>query len=81
VGGIAYRQDNWRHVRRIGELSKIEGVDGLGIDHTEGTPGYGSRKWWEIDPPLDRVVDGVPHRLEQIRALGNAQVPLCAADS
>jgi DNA (cytosine-5)-methyltransferase 1 len=35
--------------------------------------------WWEIEPLLGRVVDGLPHRNDRLKALGNAQVPLCAA--
>lgn len=35
--------------------------------------------WWSIEPPLGRVVNGLALRSHQIRALGNGQVPLCAA--
>lgn len=35
--------------------------------------------WWEADPGLDRVVDGMADRNDRITALGNGQVPLCAA--
>jgi DNA (cytosine-5)-methyltransferase 1 len=30
---------------------------------------------WEAEPRLDRVVDGVPCRVDRLRALGNAVVP------
>ena len=36
-------------------------------------------KWWEIEPKLDRVVDGMANRVDRIKAIGNGQVPLCAA--
>ena len=71
--------ENRRHVRRFGKLSEIEGIDGQRTDHPSGTPEYGSREWWKTEPGMDRVVDGISHRLERIRGLGNAQVPLCAA--
>ena len=35
--------------------------------------------WWEIEPSLDRVVDGMADRVDRLKALGNGQVPLCAA--
>lgn len=37
--------------------------------------------WWDIEPPVGRVVDGVAARLyrHRLRALGNGQVPLQAA--
>jgi hypothetical protein len=79
VGVHVSDTDGERNLRRRGRISEIEGIDGQGRNHTEGTPGYGSREWWEIEPPLDRVADGISHRLERIKGLGNAQVPLCAA--
>ena len=79
VGGNVFDPNSERNLRRHRRLSKIERIDGQRIDHTGGTPWYGSREWWEVEPRMDRVADGVPHRLERIKALGNAQVPLCAA--
>ena len=35
--------------------------------------------FWEIEPPVGRVVDGVASRVDELKALGNGQVPLCAA--
>ena len=31
--------------------------------------------WWETEPDVGRVVDGVPARLDRLKALGNAVVP------
>ncbi len=31
--------------------------------------------WWEVEPPVGRVVDGMAYRVEQLRSLGNGQVP------
>lgn len=33
---------------------------------------------WAVEPNLDRVADGVPNRVERLRALGNAVVPQVA---
>jgi DNA (cytosine-5)-methyltransferase 1 len=38
-----------------------------------------SAQWWEIEPPLDRVADGMADRVDRLKAIGNGQVPLCAA--
>lgn len=34
--------------------------------------------WWTTEPPLDRVVNGLPNRAHRIWGLGNAWVPLQA---
>ena len=34
--------------------------------------------WWEVEPAVDRVVDGVPARVDRLRCLGNAIVPQVA---
>ena len=36
------------------------------------------RSWWEDEPGVGRVADGIPHRLDRLRALGNGQVPMVA---
>ena len=35
--------------------------------------------WWETEPDMGRVVNGLPNRVDRIKGLGNAQVPACAA--
>lgn len=39
----------------------------------------GSPSWWEIEPAVGRVADGMAHRVDRLKAIGNGQVPLCAA--
>ena len=39
----------------------------------------GSNAWWEIEPNISRVADGVAARVDRLKAIGNGQVPLCAA--
>ena len=41
---------------------------------------FGTTKyWWEIEPNVGRVVDGLAARVDRLKAIGNGQVPLCAA--
>ena len=41
--------------------------------------GIGDAGWWQSEPGVGRVVDGLAGRVGQLKALGNGQVPLCAA--
>ena len=41
---------------------------------------FGSTQyWWEVEPNVGRVADGVAARVDRLKAIGNGQVPLCAA--
>jgi DNA (cytosine-5)-methyltransferase 1 len=41
---------------------------------------YGAdRTWWSVEPDLGRVANGVDARVDRLKAIGNGQVPLCAA--
>lgn len=35
--------------------------------------------WWDAEPAVGRVADGVAHRVDRLRCLGNGQVPCVAA--
>ena len=39
----------------------------------------GASDFWAIEPNVGRVVDGLASRVDELKALGNGQVPLCAA--
>jgi DNA (cytosine-5)-methyltransferase 1 len=38
----------------------------------------GGGGWWGVEPDVGRVADGIPHRVDRLRALGNALVPQIA---
>jgi len=41
---------------------------------------YGSTSdFWSVEPNVGRVVDGLAFRVDRLKAIGNGQVPLCAA--
>jgi DNA (cytosine-5)-methyltransferase 1 len=41
--------------------------------------GENRKGWWELEPELGRLADGVSDRVGQLKGYGNAQVPLQAA--
>jgi len=42
-------------------------------------PYASSASWWQIEPDVGRVVDGMAAGNDRLKAIGNGQVPLCAA--
>ena len=46
---------------------------------TERAEGSDREGWWETEPDVGRVADGVPSRVDRLRCLGNAVVPHVAA--
>lgn len=41
-------------------------------------PGPFGADWWATEPDMGRMANGVPARVDRLRGLGNAVVPLCA---
>ena len=39
----------------------------------------GSASWWASEPDVGRVAHGLAARVDRLKAIGNGQVPLCAA--
>jgi DNA (cytosine-5)-methyltransferase 1 len=51
------------------------------VDSAAGGRGIAERaaaEWWAVEPDVGRVADGVPARVDRLRALGNALVPQIA---
>ena len=38
-------------------------------------------RWWQTEPNVGRVADGVASGVDRLKAIGNGQVPLCAAEA
>ena len=48
------------------------------MEHWSGGECNRSEEWWEVEPDVGRLVDGLPNRVPQLRALGNSIVPQIA---
>jgi DNA (cytosine-5)-methyltransferase 1 len=66
---MAYAQDEG-NVRWNGQLGTVEEKH----DHRR-SQADGGGKWWEIEPNVGRVADGVAARVDRLKAIGNGQVP------
>ena len=60
---------------------RLQGQERRWTAGAQGQPkGYASeRSWWQSEPDVGRVADGVASRVDRLTAIGNGQVPLCAA--
>ena len=62
-------------------------TDRKGLAQREGQPSHARQEfaaieradWWLTEPDVGRVADGVAARVDRLKAIGNGQVPLCAA--
>jgi DNA (cytosine-5)-methyltransferase 1 len=66
---LAHAQDEG-DVRWDGEL----GVAQEEYEHRRSQTDGGG-KWWQVEPDLGRVADGVAARVDRLKAIGNGQVP------
>jgi hypothetical protein len=75
-----------RGTGRRGDGADVADAEGAGLPLRDGPreaglPGPEHGGWWETEPPVGRVVDGMAHRVGQLRALGNGQVPSVVAEA
>ena len=87
------RRDKWQSQNET-DVRKISNTQGAGQPtRQDETPkpierplekqfrggGIGAGEWWQSEPNVGRVADGVAARVDRLKAIGNGQVPLCAA--
>lgn len=60
--------------------SRMEKWESIRKDHEQKLPpvirDLLSENWWTIEPELDRLVNELPSRVDRIKAIGNAVVPI-----
>ena len=57
------------------DCSRLEGQRQVSCRIGSQFKNTGNSCWWETEPAVGRVVNGVPHRVDRLRCLGNAVVP------
>lgn len=58
-----------------GSAGEVEEIGSGRGDHGKRTQGNDGGQWWEAEPDVGRVADGISHRVDRLRCLGNAVVP------
>lgn len=79
VGGlytdVSDSDNGCRTLRRDGELPAVEETATSWADHRGRAAEYVAGEWWPAEPDVGRVANGVPHRVDRLKCLGNAVVP------
>jgi len=70
--------DAWETSWRLRSISEDSGLVFGGDNLRRGAEGYAGWQWWEVEPDVGRVVNGVPSRVDRLKGLGNAVVPQVA---
>ena len=80
-GMVGERPADWLHHER--NMAYADSTFGEGNQCTkrgeQKRAFYGKSSWWEAEPNVGRVANGVAARVDRLKAIGNGQVPLCAA--
>lgn len=72
-GGISYAASDelWLH----GSKEQIKKVANERSNNRTRSQGNAGGKWWQVEPDVGRVADGISSRVDRLRCLGNAVVP------
>ena len=62
-------------MRRNGEFPADGGAAGCRNNHRGGAPKFDAGEWWTLESRPYGVADGIPHRVDRLKCLGNAVVP------
>ena len=67
--------------RGVSRPGKDKSKNGKGSSGQLGGHGEaGPEEWWAVEPSVGRLVNGLPNRVPQLRALGNSIVPQIAEE-
>ena len=77
--------DQWGRPSDCG--AEVRDPDRQGLAVGKGQPSHDGTQlaaieradWWQSEPDVGRVANGVAARVDRLKAIGNGQVPLCAA--
>jgi DNA (cytosine-5)-methyltransferase 1 len=72
-------QEQGLHMANTQDEGNVRGDGQLGVveekHHHRGSQTNGGGEWWQVEPNLGRVADGVAARVDRLKSIGNGQVP------
>jgi DNA (cytosine-5)-methyltransferase 1 len=78
---VADTQRKGKGRRGVSRPGKDKSKNGKGLSGELGGHGEaGPEEWWAVEPSVGRLVNGLPNRVPQLRALGNSIVPQIAEE-
>ena len=85
--GAPHRRKRWWLLATHPDCEGLEGWDSEGLrecpsecaTRASRASDFDTSAWWQTEPPVGRVVNGVARRVDRLKALGNGQVPMAAA--
>lgn len=82
VGAPHQRDRVWIMAADPQSIGRLEVGDPRGAAEEESEPSCNRKSlWWSTEPGMGRVGDGVAPQMDRLQALGNGQVPQCAAEA
>lgn len=64
------------------QMARADGICGeVGRDLWQWIADGIGKGWWDVEPPVGRVVDELPQRMDRLKGLGNAWVPTQAREA
>lgn len=79
-GSDQEQQLHMAYPKNQGYVRWLWGMGATESQHNDrGSQVDGRGEWWKTEPNVGRVADGLASRVDRLKAIGNGQVPLCAA--
>jgi DNA (cytosine-5)-methyltransferase 1 len=78
--GVGFANESQNVSYTNSERGCLRQTNGQNAENAWQSPRCATRpEWWHFEPELGRVAHGVAARVHRLKAIGNGQVPLCAA--